>query len=217
MDRIVSFIPIKLNSQRLPGKNLMNLNGKPLCDYVFHTICQIDLIKDKYVYCSDDKIKDYMPEELIFLKRNSYLDGFQIKGLEIIENFIRDIDADIYVLAHVTQPFIKKESIELALNKVMYDGYDSAFSCIELMDYCWYEGRPFNYNLKDIVVTQDLKPVYVETGAFFIFKKEVFTNLHQRIGNNPYMCVVDQFEAVDIDTKEDFHFAEAVAKFLKNQ
>ena len=28
MKKIVSFIPIKLNNQRLPGKNLMNLDVK---------------------------------------------------------------------------------------------------------------------------------------------------------------------------------------------
>ena len=98
MERIVSFIPIKLNNQRLPGKNLMDLSGKPLCSYIFNTIKNIDVITEKYVYCSDEKIKEYMPEGLRFLRRDRYLDGFQIKGLEIIEQFVRDVDADIYVL-----------------------------------------------------------------------------------------------------------------------
>ena len=56
MKKIVSFIPIKLNNQRLPGKNLMNLDGKPLCNYIFDTITEVDAIQEKYVYCSDDKI-----------------------------------------------------------------------------------------------------------------------------------------------------------------
>lgn len=46
--KIVSFIPIKLNNQRLPGKNLMLLNGRPLCDYIFDTIGKIDIIDEKY-------------------------------------------------------------------------------------------------------------------------------------------------------------------------
>ena len=127
-----------------------------------------------------------------FLKRDPYLDGFQVKGLEIIEKFVNDVDADIYVLTHVTQPFTKSSSIENALNKVLYEGYDSAFSCVEIQDYCWYQGKPLNYNMKDIVTTQNLEPVYMETGAFFIFKKEVFTELHQRIGRKPYMQVISQ-------------------------
>ena len=78
--KVVSFIPIKLNNQRLPGKNTMLLNGKPTCNYIFDTISKIDTIDEKYVYCSDERIKTYMPENLIFLKRDSYLDGFQVKG-----------------------------------------------------------------------------------------------------------------------------------------
>lgn len=114
--KIVSFIPIKLNNQRLPGKNTMLLNGRPLCDYIFETISNVEGIDEKYVYCSDEKITPYIaPYEekgLRFLKRDSYLDGFQVKGLEIIDYFVRDVDADIYVLTHVTQSFTKSRSIE---------------------------------------------------------------------------------------------------------
>ncbi|MBP3602579.1 MAG: acylneuraminate cytidylyltransferase family protein [Lachnospiraceae bacterium] len=215
MEKVVSFIPIKLNNQRLPGKNLMELEGRPLCDYIFNTIKEVESIHEKYVYCSDERIKQYIPDGLKFLKRDSYLDGFQVKGLEIIDYFIRDVDADVYVLTHVTQPFTKAESIQRALDKVLYEGYDSAFSCTCIQDYCWYHGKPFNYNMQDIVTTQNLEPIYMETGAFFIFRKEVFTQMHQRIGKNPYMYVINQFEAVDIDTAEDFEFAKVVAQYYK--
>lgn len=215
MEKVVSFIPIKLNNQRLPGKNIMNLDGKPLCDYIFQTISRIDSISEKYVYCSDERIKAYMPKNLIFLKRDTYLDGFQVKGLEIIEYFVRDVEADVYVLTHVTQPFTKAISLEKALDKVLYEGYDSAFSCTCIQDYCWYKGKPFNYNMKDIVTTQNLEPIYMETGAFFIFRREVFTKLHQRIGENPYMQIMDPLEAVDIDTAEDFEFAKIAAQYYR--
>lgn len=217
--KIVSFIPIKLNNQRLPGKNTMLLNGRPTCDYIFETISNVNCIDEKYVYCSDESIKPYiLPYEergLRFLKRDTVLDGFEVKGLDIIERFIKDVDADIYVLTHVTQPFTRSESITKALEKVISGEYDSAFSAIVLQDYMWMNGKPFNYDMKNIVRTQDLEPIFMETGAFFIFRKEVFTELGQRIGNNPYIYEINQFEAVDIDTAEDFEFAKAVAMYLE--
>ncbi len=211
--KVVSFIPIKLNNQRLPGKNTMMLGGRPLCDYLFKTLCEVDGIDERYVYCSDEAIKSYLPDGIQFLKRDTYLDGFQVKGLEIIDRFVKDVDADIYVLTHVTQPFTKSSSIEKALKKVVSGEYDSAFSAVMLQDYMWKDGKPFNYDMKNIVRTQDLDPIYMETGAFFIFRKEVFTELGQRIGNKPYIYEIDQFEAVDIDTAEDFEFAKAVALY----
>lgn len=215
--KVALFIPIKLNNQRLPGKNLMELEGKPVCEYLFETVTTIDEIDEKYVYCSDEAIVPYIPEGMKFLKRDARLDGFMVKGLDIIEAFVNDVDADVYIITHVTQPFTKAESIRNALEKVTSGEYDSAFSAVVLQDYMWYQGKPFNYDMKNIVRTQDLEPIYMETGAFFIFTKEVFKNLHQRIGNKPYIYEIDQFEAVDIDTREDFEFAEAVAAYLKKK
>lgn len=215
--KIVLFIPIKLNNQRLPGKNIMPLNHRPMCDYIFQTVKAINEINEKYVYCSDESIKKYMPQGLIFLKRDRYLDGLQVKGLEIIDYFLRDVKADIYVLTHVTQPFTTVDSIREALSRVISGEYDSAFSAIEIQDYCWYKGKPLNYDRKDIVTTQNLEPVYMETGSFFIFTREVFEKYHQRIGVNPYMKVINQLEAVDVDTVNDYEFAQVVAKFMEKK
>jgi len=216
--KTVAFVPIKLNNQRLPGKNTMLLNGRPVCDYLFETVSKIDEINEKFIYCSDESIipyiKPYEDKGVKFLKRDTYLDGFQVKGLEIIERFVKDVDADIYVLTHVTQPFTKSESIRNALQKVVSGEYDSAFSAVKFQDYFWVNGKPMNYDMKNIVRTQDLCPIFMETGAFFIFRKEVFTKLGQRIGEKPYIYEINQFEAVDIDTAEDFEFAKAVALYM---
>lgn len=217
--KIVSIIPIKLNNQRLPGKNTMMLDGRPLCDYLFETISNVDIIDEKYVYCSDETIIPYIApyhnKGLVYKKRDKYLDGSLVKGLEIIDHFVRDIYSDIYVLVHVTQPFIKRSSLEKSIQMVAEGHYDSAFSAVALQDYMWMNGKPLNYNVKDIVRTQDLEPIYKETGAFFVFKREVFTELGQRIGEHPFICETSQFEAIDIDTADDFEFAQAVAPYIK--
>lgn len=212
--RVVAFVPIKLNNQRLPGKNTRPLNGRPLCSYLFETLAGIDAIGEKYVYCSDEGIAPYIPEGLTLLRRDASLDGFEVKGLEIIGSFVRDVDADVYVLSHVTQPFTRASTLERGLEAVLSGGHDSAFSALKLQDYLWCGGRPLNYDPGDIPRSQDLDPVYMETGSFFIFRREVFTELGRRIGVDPYICEVDRFEAVDIDTAEDFEYAETVARYL---
>ncbi|MCL2015980.1 MAG: NTP transferase domain-containing protein [Defluviitaleaceae bacterium] len=214
--KTVSFIPIKLTNQRLPGKNTLPLNNRPLCDYILQTLKSLDGIDEKYVFCSDEQIKPYIPQGVNFLQRDPYLDGPQIKGTEIIAHFVAAVNADIYIITHATQPFTKAESIAMALEKVKSGSHDSAFAAVALQDYCWYKGKPLNYSLDNVIVTQNLEPVYMETGAFFIFKKEVFTQTGRRIGENPYMHIVDSFEAIDIDTADDFKLAEIAAKYLQD-
>ena len=205
--KIVAFVPIKLNSQRLPHKNILPILGRPLCWHIVNNLLEIENIDEVYVYCSDDTIKQHIPEKAIYLKRDSSLDGDLVKGFEIYQSFINEVDADIYVLAHTTSPFIKSETIKNALNEILFNGHDSAFSAQRIQTFSWYKGQPINYDLNDVPRTQDIEPIFVETSAFFMFKKEIFTKHHRRIGFNPYIQEVDSVQAIDIDTKEDYEFA----------
>lgn len=215
--KVVAYIPVKLNNQRLPGKNLLPLGGKRVCDYIFATISAVKGIDERYVFCSDESIKTGLPETIKFLKRDSRLDGSQVKTMEIVNSFIGMVDADIYILTHVTSPFLKSSSIESALQKVMNEGYDSAFCVERIQSLCWFREKPLNYDINNIPRTQDIDPVLVETNGFYIFRKEVATDQNCRIGNKPYIFEVDKFEASDIDTANDYHFAEQIIKYTSQK
>jgi CMP-N-acetylneuraminic acid synthetase len=209
--KVVAFVPIKLNSQRLPNKNILPIAGHPLCWHLVNSLLKVEGIDETYVYCSDEAVKNYIPEKTIFLKRDARLDEDKVKGFEIYEAFINQVEADIYILAHTTSPFIKSTTIANALNNILNRGYDSAFSAQRIQTFAWYNGKPINYDINDVLRTQDLEPIYVETSAFFMFQKEIFTKYHRRIGFKPYIQEVDNAEAMDIDTKEDYDFAVQVA------
>lgn len=215
--KVAAFVPIKLNSQRLPHKNILPIAGRPLCYHICRTLLDVKGIDGIYVYCSDERVTAYIPENVTFLKRDAYLDGDLVKGKEIYERFIGEVDADIYILAHTTSPFIRRESIEDALEKVMGGEYDSAFSAEKKQTFCWYKGKPINYDLEDVPRTQDMEPVWVETSAFFIFKKEIFVEHGRRIGFHPYIQEVTGMETVDIDTKEDYELAVRMAEGRTSQ
>lgn len=208
--KTVAFVPIRLNSKRVVGKNLKMLGEKPLMCYILDTLANIKKIDEVYVYCSQESIKEYLPEGVKFLKRPEYLDRDETLGKEIYEEFTKTIDADIYILAHTTSPFMKQETVENALDKIVNDGYDSAFSCEKIQTFTWYDGKPLNYDLKEIPRTQTIEPIYVETSAFFMFKHDIWKVHKQRIGFKPYMAQVDKIEGVDIDWPEDFDFAEKI-------
>lgn len=205
--KVVAFVPIKLNSQRLPNKNILQIAGHPLCWHIVNNLLNVKGIDETYVYCSDEAVKNYIPENAVFLKRDAILDEDIVKGFEIYEAFINQVDADIYILAHTTSPFIKNETISNALNNMLNEGYDSAFSAHRIQTFAWYKGIPINYDINDVPRTQDMEPIYVETSAFFMFEKGIFTKHNRRIGFNPYIQEVDSVESVDIDTKEDYDFA----------
>lgn len=205
--KTVALVPIKLNSQRLKNKNILPLAGHPLCWHICNSLINAKGIDEVYVYCSDEAIKQYLPEGVIFKQRDKKLDGDLVKGFDIYRSFINEVDSDVYVLAHTTSPFIKTTSIENALSHILSGEYDSAFSAERVQTFAWYDGKPINYDLNDVPRTQDLEPVWIETSAFFMFKKEIFTEHCRRIGFKPYIQEVCGVEAVDIDEQKDYDFA----------
>jgi len=208
--KIIAFVPIKLNSKRIPGKNLLPIMEKPMCYHIFKTLLQSKHINEIFVYCSDRSILNHIPKGVKFLKRPKRLDGDKIKGMEIYQEFIKDVHADIYVLAHATSPFLKINSIDQGINKIITGEYDSAFSAKRIQTFCWYDGKPLNYDMNDIPRTQDIKPILVETSGFFAFTKNVIMG-GKRIGELPWIQLVDNIEAIDIDEKEDYKLASKIS------
>ena len=213
--KTVAFVPIRLNSKRVVGKNLKMLGDKPLMCYILETLSKVQGVDEVYCYCSNEAVKEYLPEGVKFLKRPERLDRDETLGKEIYDEFTNTIDADVYILAHTTSPFLKIEPFENALNRVVNEDYDSAFSAEKIQTFAWFKGKTLNYDLKEIPRTQTIEPVYVETSAFFMFRRDVWKTHHQRIGFKPYMAIVDKIEGVDIDWPEDFNFAEKILSTYK--
>ena len=208
--RRVAFVPIRLNSQRVEGKNLRELGGRPLMAYLLESLAAARNIDKVYVYCSNPAIVEYLPEGVEWLQRDERLDQNTTLGEEIYDAFTREVEADIYILAHATSSFIRTATIEQAVRSVESGEYDSAFSAERVQTFAWWQGRPLNYSLQHVPRTQDLEPLYVETSAFFVFRAEVWREQHRRIGQKPYMAVTDRIESMDIDDPDDFLLAEAI-------
>ena len=208
--KTVAFVPIRLNSQRIEQKNLRPLGGRPLMTYLLESLAQAKNIDEVYVYCSNPDIAEHLPAGVKFLRRDERLDSNTTLGAEIYDAFTREVDADIYILAHTTSPFLRTSTIEQAVAAVESGDHDSAFIAERIQTFTWWEGKPLNYSLQHIPRTQDLEPIFVETSAFFVFKREVWCEQHRRIGERPYIAITDRIESMDIDNPDDFTLAEAI-------
>lgn len=210
--KVVAYIPIKLNNERTPGKNLKPFDdGTPLCAFMFNTLTRVSGIDEAYCFCSSEEIVPYLPEGIRFLKRSKDLDTSATQNQHIIRAFLDQVpDAEIVVLCHVTCPFVKAETIEKCIAAVQSGEYDSAFTAAPVRDFLWLDGKPINYNPENAVRTQELPPIYKETIGCYVFTKEAFLKRNGKIGYHPYVCEVGEFEDVDIDYPEDFAIANAI-------
>lgn len=209
--KVVAYVPMKLNNERLPNKNTKPFdNGNPLLTYILDTLCKTRGINEVYAYCSSDSIKSYLPPNVSYLGRSTSLDRSETKINEVMLGFAQAVDADVYVLAHATAPFISSKSIEDGIQKVVYEGFDSALTVVKLQEFLWADNKPFNYDPATIPRTQDLNPIYSETTGLYIYTRDLILNKNRRVGNHPYLIPVSKIEAIDINEPIDFHIANAI-------
>ena len=211
--KIIAIMPIKLQNERLPGKNTMLLGEKPLLQYELDTLKETGKTDEIYVYCSDEAVIQYLPQGVYFLKRSPVLDLPTSNFTQIFTAFMQAKDADIYIYAHATAPYISLATMNACIDDVVSGRYDSAFCAVKIQDYLWQDGKPLNFDASDLPRSQDLSPIYRETSGIYVFKKEVFQKYRRRIGIHPSIHEVSFKESIDINNPEDFE----LAKIFLNQ
>ena len=213
--KVVAFVPLKLNNERLPGKNTRTLDtGEPLFSKILQTLLGIDLIDETYVFCSSESIRDQLPEGVRFLRRSESLDTPTTLSNDFVHAFAEEVEADIYILAFATAPFTSEASIRRMLSAVQSGESDSAMAVVRLQEFFWENGAPSNFDLRAIPRTQDLNPVYMETTGLYVFLRALAVDGGRRVGDNPLPVEVSKIEAIDINEPDDFVIANAVNTYL---
>ena len=217
--KTVAIIPIKMVSKRVPHKNIKPFfDGTPLMSFIQRTCLKSKYINDIYIYCSDESIMQYVLPGVKFIKRPEYLDGDNINANDFIREFMKEVDADIYVNTHTTSPFAKVETIDDCIEHVISGNYDSSFCAEPIRTFMWENGKPLNFDPDNFPRTQDLPLIYGETCIAYIFTKESFIKNNRRLGLRPYIKEVGKIEAMDIDYPEDFDICNAIYKeIVKNE
>jgi len=210
------FVIIKEKSDRLPNKNFLPLNNILLYE---HLLTELNG-QEVYVDTDSQEILDKLSDtDIICYKRNNKFielendSSFSVSPvLLMVENFldtyVKD-DNEIIVTPHVTSPFIKLSTI-IDASKMLQSGYDSVQACTEHQEFTYFRGKPVNFNHDVVQKTQDLEPVIMGNGAFFIFTKKTFKKYKNRSGENPYFYPLTFPEGIEIDNKEDFELAKLI-------
>ncbi len=218
MTLTVAVVPMRHHSERVLGKNYRLLAGIPLYHHVvrmLNSVPEIDLvvIDTDSDFIIDDCAENFPHVQL--LRRPEHLRDGGIAMNDVLLNTLGQVDADIVLQTHSTNPFLKSDSVSAALRLFMRPdrAFDSVFSVTRLQARLWdVETRPVNHDPSVLLRTQDLSPLFIENSCFFIFTPQSLRERGNRIGACPFMFELTPLEAVDIDTEEDFSLASAIAE-----
>lgn len=209
--KVVAMIPIKLNNERVPGKNIKKFeDGTPLMSLIQRACLNTKGVDETYVYCSNSAVKEYLEPGVKYLERPDFLDTSAANCNDIIREFMKEVDADIYVVSHATGPFTQSESIDACIEAVKTGEYDSAFLARRLQEFLWEKGTALNFDIQNFPRTQDLEPIYSEAPGAYVFPRETFEKYNRRVGIHPFIKEISEIESRDIDYPDDFVIANAI-------
>lgn len=211
------FIPIKANSERIPGKNFRVLNGKKLYEYICEHVAEANIFDDVYVDTNSEEIAAYAKTKGFYsIERKPELALNTANGNDLlVYHFNQYPDYDYYFQLFATAPYLQPRTIKECFDKlVSSEVYDSCFTATENHGFYWLNMTPINYRPGILPRSQDMTAVVEESTGMYGISHDSLEKYRCRIGAKPYIHVISKFEAVDINTEEDFKVAEFIGKVI---
>lgn len=212
--KIAALVPMRHNSERVPGKNYRDLAGKPLYAHIVEALLACPEIDSVVVDTDSPTVMTGLAEnypDVVRLERPEHLRDGMIPMNDILLHDTAQVPADYYLQTHSTNPLLRSETISEAIQTFLAgrDKYDSLFSVTRLQTRLyWQDGRAVNHNPTELLRTQDLPPVYEENSCIYLFTREKLAERNHRLGDAPLMFEIDAAEAWDIDEELDFRIAD---------
>ncbi len=209
-DKMKIIIPARGGSKRIPRKNLVDLNGKPL---LYYSIRQaLNITDDVYVSTEDIEIQEFVESMGVnVIERPDRLAQDTSKSEDVVEHFLEETNTDLFCLIQPTVPLLSSQSILEGMELI--EDYDSVVSVCEDVNYYWdVNGKPINFKLGDRKRTQEHQTWYKENGAFYITRKHNFLKSNILQNGNVGFVVMQESESIDIDTYEDLELVNKIIR-----
>jgi len=215
--KINALVPMKGHSERVPNKNIRELAGKPAFHWIMEALSASPYIEKIIVNTDSEEIAENASKnfsKVTILKRPEFLLGDMVSIQPLIEYDLSHSEGEYFLQTHSTNPLVTTQTINKALETFFsQEGHDALFSVTPIQTrFYWPNGKGINHDPKHLIRTQDLDPIFEENSCFYIFSRTTNQKTKNRLGSNPLMFPINKLEAADIDTMEDFYWAEFLLK-----
>ena len=214
--RIVALVPMRHESERVPGKNYRPFAGEPLYHHIVGTLLACPHIAEVVINTDSQVIIDDARQRfprVRLIERPERLRGGHIPMNDILLHDVTLVQADYYLQTHSTNPLLRVETVTRAIELFLqeYPRHDSLFSVTRIQTRLWdAQARAVNHDPAVLLRTQDLPPIFEENSNLYIFGWDTLERRGNRLGEHPLMFEMDQLETWDIDDQTDFEIAETL-------
>ena len=222
--KIITVIPARGGSKRLPGKNTKNLCGKPLISWTIEAAKESKYL-DKVVVTSDDNsiFEIASAHNVSFIDRPKSLASDIATTSDVLLHAINEQESefDFLVLLQPTSPLRSDMQIDEAIELLFKKGSDSIISVCECEHSpVWSNKLPENLSMKEFIPerythtrSQDIDTYYRLNGAIYIIDINIFRKNKALLTDDSYAYIMNSEDSIDIDTMYDFICAESLMSY----
>lgn len=222
--RNIALIPLRGGSKGISGKNLKELNGKPLCSYAINAALNSKKIDEVWVSSDDKTIIDFIKLEFPKVKIRIRPAEFATDTAST-ESVILDLISaqnfslkDQIILIQATSPLIVFNDLNLALEQLENSPLNSLVSGVEFKRFLWNkDGIPINYDIYDRPRRQDFDGIFLENGAFYISTVETILKTKNRVEIPAELYLMREESAYEIDEISDWIIVESLISNRKDE
>ena len=211
-----ALIFMKAHSERVPGKNMRKLCGRPLFHWILDSLSEAKYINEIIINTDANEIAESAASNFdvtIHMRPNYLLDIHGDEANQIIEYDLSKTNGEFFFQSHSTNPLLNADTIDSAIVEYFHNKFDSLLSVTERHKrYYTSDGEPINHKPQNLVKTQHCKSIYEENSCMYVFSRKVFEKNVNRIGENPMLYPISSLESIDIDEPIDFEIAEFLMK-----
>ena len=218
--RVLGIISARGGSKRLPGKNLIPLQGKPLIAWTIEAGLTSNCI-DRLILSTDNpeisKVALKFGCEVPFVRPQEIATD-EASSVDVVKHALSQISGyDYFVLLQPTSPFRRGSHIDEAFNMMCAAEANSCVSiCKSTESPKWMltiNGDGYISRLiKDNGEIKELNNIeaYIPNGAIYISEINKFLSEESFYSNETFPYVMSLEHSVDIDTNYDLKFAESL-------
>lgn len=206
----VALVPMRHESERVPGKNYRLFAGRPLFHHIVETLLSCPDVDEVVIDTDSPVIREDARQsfpKVRLLERPEHLRDGRISMNEVLRHDLERVAADTYLQTHSTNPLLRSETVTEALQvfRAARHDRDSLFSVTRRQVRLWSEsGHALNHDPAKLVRTQDLAPIFEENSCLYVFTAASFRACGGRVGSSPMIFEIDSLEAWDIDDETTF-------------
>ncbi|MBQ5852168.1 MAG: acylneuraminate cytidylyltransferase family protein, partial [Lachnospiraceae bacterium] len=222
---VIAVITARKGSKGIPGKNIVDICGKPMICYTVEAAVNCSYVDEVMVTTDCEEIAEICKESgasVPFLRREE-LSTDEATSVDVVvdavEFYRKELGKsyDVVMLLQPTSPLRDDKDIEKALEVFMEHGMKSLASVNEVLDHPilireMQEGEIKRIiNTKSDVRRQDMPTFYRVNGAIYINRSEQIT-AELSFNDNEVGYVMDRSHSVDVDSYIDLELVRVLVK-----